>query len=121
MVRNLEIKAKQAQHTGNEPFGLAQGQVEDEPQDQHQLDCQVRVAGLSTRRGSSGCVPSGNGGLVEPEGQVTAPLEPSIVLSPVPDAVPCSEALGPVWVKSPSGNSERPGSGAVQGRSATRF
>src|SRR5215211_7201981 len=45
-------------------------------------------------------MPSGNGDLVEPERQVTAPLQPCFVLWPVPDPVPCPEALGAVWVKS---------------------
>jgi hypothetical protein len=95
---NREIKPKQAEHAAGEPFGLAQGQVEDEPQDQHQLDRQVRVAGLSARRGPSRCMPSSNGRLVEPERQVTAPLQPCLVLRPVPDPVACPEALGAVRV-----------------------
>src|SRR5918993_697220 len=47
VVRNREIKPEKPEHAADEPFSLAQGQVEDEPQGQHQLDCQVRVAGLS--------------------------------------------------------------------------
>src|SRR5215207_9766264 len=98
MVRDREIKAEQAEHAGDEPFSLAQGQVEDEPQGQHQLDRQVRIASLSARCGSPWGLPSGDGCLVEPEDQVTAPFQSSIVLSPVPDPVPCPEALGSVWV-----------------------
>ncbi len=68
MVRDREIKAEQAEHAGNEPFSLAQAQVEDEPQDQHQLDCQVRIERLSARCGPPWSLPSGDGRLVEPEG-----------------------------------------------------
>jgi hypothetical protein len=81
VVRNREIEPKQAEHAGDEPFSLAQGQVEDEPQDQHQLDRQVRIERLTARRGPSGCMPSGNGRLVEPERQVPSALQPCFVLS----------------------------------------
>src|ERR671913_1892073 len=43
-------------------------------------------------------MPSSNGRLVEPEPQVASALQPCLVLRPVPDPVPCPEALGAVRV-----------------------
>ena len=68
MVWNREIKPKQPEHAAGEALSLAQGQVEDEPQGQHQLDCQVRIERLSARLGSSWGLPFSDGRLVEPEG-----------------------------------------------------
>src|SRR4051794_36022384 len=63
------------------------GKVEDKPEHQHQLDCHVRVPGLAARRDPSGHVPSSEGGFVQPEGQVTAPLQASLISWPVLDPV----------------------------------
>ncbi len=51
VVRNREVQPEQAEQAGHEPFGLAQGQMEDEAQHQHQLDCQVRVDAMGAARG----------------------------------------------------------------------
>ena len=61
--------------------------MEDEPQDEHQSDCRVRVPGLAAGRGPPRRFPCGQGGLVQPERQVAVPLQPGLVLPPVPDAV----------------------------------
>src|SRR4051812_41970187 len=98
VVRNRKIEPKQAQHAAGEALGLAQAQMEDEPQDEHQLDGQVRIERLSARCGPPWSLPFSDGRLVKPEGQVASALQPTIVLSPVPDVVPGPEALGPVWV-----------------------
>jgi hypothetical protein len=98
VVGNREIEPKQAQHAGDEPFGLAQGQVEDEPQDQHQLDCQVRIERLTARRGPSRCMPSGNGRLVEPERQVALCASALHRTAASSGCGTGSEALGPVRV-----------------------
>ena len=83
MIRDGQLEAEQAQHAAAERFGLAQGQVEDEPQDQHQLDCQVGVAWLSARRSPARRLPASECCLVKPERQVTAPLQPGLVGGPV--------------------------------------
>jgi hypothetical protein len=79
--------SEQPEHAGGEALGLAQGEVEDEPQRQHQLDGHVRVPGLAAGRGPARGLPSGQGGLVQPERQVAAPPQPGLVLAPVPDPV----------------------------------
>jgi hypothetical protein len=83
VIRNSQLEAEQTQHAAAERLGLAQGQVEDEPQGQHQLDRQVGVAGLSARCGPARCLPASKGRLVEPERQVTAPPQPGLVGGPV--------------------------------------
>src|SRR5215208_4936573 len=98
LVGNREIQPKQPEHTSGEALSLAQGQVEDEPQRQNQLDRQVRIERLSAWCGPSRCVPSSNGGLLEPKCQVASALQPCLILSSVPDAVAGPEALGSVWV-----------------------
>jgi hypothetical protein len=67
VVGNREIKPEQAEHAVGEALSLAQGQVEDKPQGQHQLDRQVRVAGLTAWCGPPWSLPFSDGGLVEPE------------------------------------------------------
>ena len=83
VVGHSQIEPEQAQHAAAERLGLAQGQVEDEAQDQHQLDRQVGVAGLSARRGPARGLPAGKGRLVEPEREVAAPPQPGLVGGPV--------------------------------------
>lgn len=52
------------------------------------------IAGLTARRGSWGRMPSGDGGLVEPERQITSALQPCIVLSPVPNGYCAPKRFG---------------------------
>src|SRR5215212_5146866 len=73
VIGNGEIKTEEAQHAACEALGLVQRQVEDEPQGQHQLDRQVRIASLTAWCGPPWSLPFSNGGLIEPEDQVTAP------------------------------------------------
>ena len=85
VIGNEEVKAEEPQHAANEAFCLPQGQVEDQPQCKHKLDSQIRVARLTARRGPPWGIPSGYGGLIEPEGQLASPLEPGFVFRPVLD------------------------------------
>jgi hypothetical protein len=87
MVRDAQVSSEQPEHARGEALGLAEREAADEPQRQHQLDRRVRVPGLATRRGPPWGLPSGHVGLVQPECQVAAPLQPGLVLAPVPDAV----------------------------------
>src|SRR4051795_11135805 len=61
--------------------------VEDKPEHQHQLDRRIRVPGLTAGRSPPRCLPLGEGGLIQPEGQVTAPLQASFVGRPVLDPI----------------------------------
>src|SRR3954449_7211085 len=61
--------------------------MEDKPEHQHQLDRRIRVPSLAAGRGPPWRLPSSQGGLVQPEGQVTAPLQASLVDRPVLDAI----------------------------------
>jgi hypothetical protein len=78
VVGDAQLLPEQPEHARGEALGLAQGEVEDEPQHQHQLNRRVRVPGLAARCGPPRRLPSGDGGFVQPEGQVTAPLQPSL-------------------------------------------
>ena len=53
VIGNGESKPEQMEDAADEALGLTQGQVVDEPQHQHELDCEVRVAGLTAWRGPS--------------------------------------------------------------------
>ena len=61
--------------------------MEDKPEHQHQLDRRVRVPGLAAGRGPPRRLPSSQGGLVQPEGQVAAPLQASLIGGPVLDPI----------------------------------
>src|SRR3954470_22167464 len=61
--------------------------MEDKPEHQHQLDRRIRVPGLTAGRSPPRCLPLGEGGLIQPEGQVTAPLQASFVGRPVLDPI----------------------------------
>lgn len=88
VIGNGEIEPEQPQHAADEALGLAQGQMEDEPQHQHELDRQIRIAPLPARRGSPGRLPSGDRGIVQPQREVATTLQPTLVGRPVLDAVP---------------------------------
>ena len=57
--------------------------VKDEPQRQHQLDRQIRVASLAAGRRPPGRLPAGDRPFVDPQGQVAASLEAGFVLRPI--------------------------------------
>src|SRR3954454_4149489 len=61
--------------------------MEDKPEHQHQLDRRIRVPGLTAGRSPPRCLPLGEGGLIQPEGQVTAPLQASFVGRPILDPI----------------------------------
>src|SRR3954471_11860271 len=61
--------------------------MEDKPEHQHQLDRRIRVPSLAAGRGPLWRLPSSQGSLVQPEGQVTAPLQASLVDRPVLDPI----------------------------------
>jgi hypothetical protein len=79
VVGHAQFLPEQPQHARGESLSLAQGEVEDEPQHQHQLARRVRVPRLAARCGSPWRLPPSDGGLVKPEGQVTTPLQASFV------------------------------------------
>jgi len=87
VVGHRQLEPKQAKHAAAERLGLAQGQVEDEPQGQHEFDREVGVAGLPARRGPARCLPAGERCIVEPERQVATPPQPGLVGRPVRDAI----------------------------------
>ena len=77
VVRNEQIEPEQPEGAARESLGLPQGQVKDEPQRQHQLDRQIRVASLAAGRRPPGRLPAGNRPFVDPQGQVAASLRPA--------------------------------------------
>src|SRR3954447_24265505 len=87
VVRDTQLLPEQPKDARGEAFGLAQGKVEDKPEHQHQLDRGVRIPGLTARRGPPRRLPTGDGGLVQPECQVAAPLQTSLVSRPVLDPI----------------------------------
>src|SRR4051812_40115242 len=87
MVRDAELDPEQPEHAADEALGLAQGKVEDQPQRQHQLDRQVRVAGLAAWGRPRRCLPAGDRRLVQPERQVAPTAKAGIVRGPVADPI----------------------------------
>ncbi len=110
-VGHSQIGPEQGEYAATERLGLAQGQVEDEPQGQHQLDRRVGVSRLPTRRGPARGLPAGKGCLVEPERQVAASPQPSFIGRPVrhPPALlrDAVTASGIVLERHPAGVAER--------------
>src|SRR3954464_9784621 len=87
MVGNAQFLPEQPKYARGEALGLAQGKVENKPEHQHQLDRSVRVPGLTAGRGPPWRLPPSEGGFVQPEGQVTAPLQASFVSRPILDPI----------------------------------
>ena len=83
----LQLQPEQRQHAAGERFGLTQVQVEHQAQGQHQLDCEIGVAVLTTGRGAPGCCPARQRVLVQPQREVAAPAQASFVGRPVRDPV----------------------------------
>ena len=87
MVGDDPLEPEQAQHAAAERLGLAQGDMEHQPQDQHPARSPDRRR-AAVRRGCSGVVPAtGERRLVEPERQVAAPAQPCLIRGPVRDAI----------------------------------
>ena len=85
--RDASFLPEQPKYARGEALGLAQGKVEDKPEHQHQLDCRVRVPGVAAGHGPPWYLPPSEGGFVQSEGQVTAPLQASLVGRPVLDPI----------------------------------
>ena len=83
MVGDAQLLPEQPKYARGEALGLAQSKVEDKPERQHQLDRRVRIPGLTAGRGPPWRVPPSEGSLVQLQGQVTAPLQASLVARPV--------------------------------------
>lgn len=58
MVGNGQVKPEQEQHAAYERLGLAQREVEHEPQGQHELNGRARVHGLPAGYAPPRCTPS---------------------------------------------------------------
>ena len=69
------------------PFGLAEGQVEYEPKRERSLDGDVGVLPLAATSADGLCVPAFDGVGSEPDGEIAATDERTVVLGPVGDAV----------------------------------
>src|SRR3954453_17024619 len=87
VVRDTQLLPEQPKYARGEAFGLTQGKVKDKPKHQHQFDRGVRIPGLTAGRGPPRRLPAGDGGLVQPEGQVAAPLQTSLVSRPILDPI----------------------------------
>ena len=66
VVRHGQNQPEQAQHAAAERLGLAQGQVEHEPQGQHELDRQVGIQRLPSKAAPLRCRPAREDRLVQP-------------------------------------------------------
>ena len=73
MVGDGQFEPEQAQDAAAKRLRLPQGKVEHQPQDEHQLDRQIGVQRLSTRRAPAWSLPPGERRLVEPERQIVTP------------------------------------------------
>ena len=87
MVRGLEVEAHQAEQRVQEPLGLAERQAEDDPQRQRGPDREVRVPPLASAKTVLRWYPRGNCILAQPDRDVAAAPEATLVLPPVPDSV----------------------------------
>ena len=87
VVRGLEVEAHQAEQRVQEPLGLAEWQAEDDPQRQRGPDREVRVPPLASAKTVLRWYPRGNCILAQPDRDVAAAPEATLVLPPVPDSV----------------------------------
>ena len=87
MVRNGQRQPEQAQRAAAERLGLAQGQVEHEPQRQHEFDGQLGIPRLPAGTAPLGRRPARKGRLVQPQREVAAPPQPGLIRRPVRDTV----------------------------------
>ena len=83
----LEVEAHQAEQRVQEPLGLAERQAEDDPQRQRGPDREVRVSTLPSAETVLRWYPRGNRILAQPDRDVPAAPEATLVLPPVPDSV----------------------------------
>ena len=87
VVRGLEVEAHQAEQRVQKPLGLAERQAEDDPQRQRGPDREVRVPPLASAKTVLRWYPRGNCILAQPDRDVAAAPEATLVLPPVPDSV----------------------------------
>ena len=83
----LRVEAHQAEQRVQEPLGLAERQAEDDPQRQRGPDREVRVPPLASAKTVLRWYPRGNCSLAQPDRDVAAAPEATLVLPPVPDSV----------------------------------
>ncbi len=77
VVRDAQRLPEQPHYARGEAFSLAQGEVEDEPQHQHELYRRVRVPGLAAGRAPPRCLPPCQGIFIKPERQVPRRFSPA--------------------------------------------
>lgn len=87
VVRDAELEPEQPEHAADKTLGLAQGEMEHQPQGQHQLDRQVRVTGLAAWCRPSCRLPPSDRRLIQPERQIAPTAKAGIVCGPVPNPV----------------------------------
>ena len=87
VVWGLEVEGHHPEQRVQEPLGLAKRQVKDDPQGQGGQDRQVRVAPLAAATTVLRWCPCGDRLLAQPDRDVTAAPEATLVLPPVPDSV----------------------------------
>jgi len=90
MVRDGEIKTKQADDGSNQFLGLPQGQAEHRPQCQRRRDCQGRVVWLAAPCGPRFGTPGGDRRLGEPDRQTAALAQGCVIIRPVRHPLPLS-------------------------------
>ena len=87
VVRGLAVEAHQAEQRVQEPLGLTERQAEDDPQRQRGPDREVRVPPRASAKTVLRWYPRGNCILAQPDRDVAAAPEATLVLPPVPDSV----------------------------------
>ena len=87
VVRGLEVAAHQAEQRVQKLLRLAKRQAEDDPQRQRGPDREVRVSTLPSAETVLRWYPRGNRILAQPDRDVPAAPEATLVLPPVPDSV----------------------------------
>ena len=84
-----EIDAQHPDDRCQEALGLTQRYVEDETERQGGFDGEIGRLELPAPPADASRCPRGDRVGREPEGDVASPHEGSVVLGPVPDAIPC--------------------------------
>jgi hypothetical protein len=83
VIWHRQLDAHEAEHRGDEAFGLAQRQVEDGTHHQHGLDRQVGVDRIPASRPLVALQPGGHRLFGDPEGDVAAAPQSVIIGRPV--------------------------------------
>lgn len=80
-IRHRDLDPKQSRNTAHEALGLPQRLVENYAQRQALLNRKIRVAPLSTTRGSARRRPQPKRIFTNPDRQITTPPQPSLYLA----------------------------------------